>query len=616
MCGICGSLSIAGGPVDPEPVQRMLRAMVHRGPDAEGVLQGAGIVAGIRRLRVIDLESGDQPITNEDGSVAVVFNGEIYNHRELREGLRTTGHRLRTASDTEVLVHLWEDHGPAMLERLHGMFALCIHDRRTGETFLARDRLGIKPLYWSRSGDTLAFASEPGVLLRHPAVSREVDFDRVLERFVLQYVPGDATVYRDVRKLLPGHVLHIVGREVRISRWWEIPPTVTDPNADVEAIADGLRARVDDAVAERTIADVPLGMFLSGGIDSTVVLSALARATDAPVKTYTVGFDGPAAFDERRHARLAAERFGADHHELVLSAEDIGGWLPRLVERTAEPVTDPALIPTWLLSEFARREVTVVLTGEGADELFAGYRRYRFQDSWGWLGRVPGVGALGRVGGTHLPGRTGQALQAVAERDAVRNHLRWSSVVGEEVVDRLFGGGAFGRTLDRVAPGFRPHFAPSAADPMSLRLRADQHEWLPHDLLNKVDRASMAHSLEARTPFLDHRVVAFASTIPDRLKLRSGTGKWILRHAYREVLPTELLERPKRGFDLPLDAWIRGSLRSTLDDVLTPDGIGRWPGLDATAARRLAEDHLEGRRDAGLALFNLVSILLFLRAVA
>ena len=616
MCGICGSVSLTARPVDPAPVRRMLQAMVHRGPDAEGLLEGVGLVAGIRRLRVIDLESGDQPISNEDGSVAVVFNGEIYNHRELREELRAAGHLLRTASDTEVLVHLWEDHGPAMLDRLHGMFAICIHDRRTGETFLARDRLGIKPLFWSRSGDTLVFASEPGVLLGHPAVSREVDLDRVLDRFVLQYVPGDATVYRDVRRLPPGQMLRVADGEVRISRWWEIPPDDADPDADVEATAAALRACIDEAVAERTIADVPLGMFLSGGIDSTVVLSALARTTDAAVKTYTVGFDGPAAFDERRYARIAAERFGAEHHELVLSAEEIGGWLPRLVERTAEPVTDPALIPTWLLSEFARREVTVVLTGEGADELFAGYRRYRFQDSWGWLGSVPGTATLGRIGGARLPGRSGQALQAVAEQDEVRNHLRWSAVLGEEVVDRLFGDGAFGRTLDRVAPRFRSHFGRSTGGALSRRLRADQHEWLPHDLLDKVDRASMAHSLEARTPFLDHRVVAFAATVPARLKLRSGTGKWILRHAYRDVLPGELLDRPKRGFDLPLDAWIRGPLRPTLTEVLTHDGIRRWPGLDPAAALQLADDHLAGRRDAGLALFNLVSILLFLRAVA
>ncbi len=612
MCGICGSVSVAGGPVDPEPVRRMLRAMVHRGPDAEGVLAADGVVAGIRRLRVIDLESGDQPIENEDGTVAVVFNGEIYNHRELRDDLRASGHRFRTASDTEVLVHLWEDHGPALLDRLHGMFALCIHDRRTRETFLARDRLGIKPLFWCRSGDTLAFASEPGVLLEHPAVSREVDLDGLVERFVLQYVPGDGTVYREVRKLPPGHVLRIAGGEVEISRWWTIPPTGPDAAGDVEAVAAELRARIADAVLERTIADVPLGMFLSGGVDSTVVLSELAKASDAPVRTYTVGFEGPAAFDERRHARLAAERFGAEHHEMVLSAEEIGGRLPDLVARTAEPVTDPALIPTWLLSEFARREVTVALTGEGADELFAGYRRYRFQDAWGWLGRVPGAGALGRVGGAHLPGRSAQALQAVAERDAVRNHLRWSAVLGEEVVDRLFGAGAFGRTLDRVAPRFRSYFGSPGDDRLAARLRADQHEWLPHDLLDKVDRASMAHSLEARTPFLDHRVVRFAATVPDRLKLRSGTGKWILRHAYREVLPRELLERPKRGFDLPLDAWIRGPLRATLADVL--DDAARWPALDGAAARRLPDDHVEGRRDAGLALFNLASILLFLRA--
>jgi len=619
MCGICGSLSLVRRDVDPGPVRRMLAAMVHRGPDAEGTFAAPGIVAGTRRLRVIDLESGDPPIANEDGSVEVVFNGEIYNHRELRARLEDRGHVFRTRSDTEVLVHLWEDDGPAMVHRLHGMFAFCIHDRRSSESFVARDRIGIKPLFWHAAGDVVAFASEPSVLLAHPGVSREVEADALVERYVFQYVPGDRTVYRDVRRLLPGHALRVRDGQVRIERWWSIPDPEPRADADVETVADELRARLDEAVLERTVADVRLGMFLSGGIDSAAVLASLAKAASGPVKTYSVGFDGPAAFDERALARATAARFGADHHELVLSAEAIGSWLPRLVERTAEPVTDPAILPTWLLSEFARREVTVALTGEGADELFGGYRRYRLQERWGWLGRVPGAGAAGRAGAAILPGRTGQALQAVGERDAPRNHLRWSAIVGEDIVDGLFGAGTHGRVLGRLAERFRVHFARAdggSRTGLSGSLRADQHEWLPHDLLEKVDRASMAHSLEARTPFLDHRMVAFAAALPDGLKIRDRTGKWILRRALRGVVPDEVLDRPKRGFDLPLDAWMRGPLRPVAETLFADGAAARWPAVDAGFASRMLDDHVAGRRDLGLPLFNLVSTLLFLRGLA
>lgn len=619
MCGICGSVSVAGRPVDPAPVRRMLRAMVHRGPDSEGLLEAPGLVAGIRRLRVIDLETGDQPIAAEDGRVRVVFNGEIYNHHELRRDLEANGHRFRTSSDTEVLVHLWEDHGPAMLDRLHGMFAMCIRDDRgEGETFLARDRFGIKPLYWHRDGDVLAFASEPGVLLQHPAVSREVDLDGLLDRYVLQYVPGERTPYRDVRKLPPAHAVRIRGGEVEVRRWWSEPDPAGVPAADEDAAAEELRARLDDAVRERTVADVPLGMFLSGGIDSSAVLATLARHADGPVRTFTVGFEEAGALDERAHAREVAARFGARHEESVVSAAAIGAWLPRLIERTGEPVTDPALIPTWLLSEFARREVTVVLTGEGADELFAGYRRHVAQHRWGWLGRVPGIGAVGRAGAGTLPGRTGQALQAIADADPVRNHLRWSAVVGEDVVDGLFGAGAFGRVLDRAARDLRTAFAADgggAPSPLAARLRADRASWLPHDLLDKVDRASMAHSLEARVPFLDHRMVAFAASLPDRFRVRGGRGKWILRRAFRGTLPDAILDGPKRGFDLPLDRWLREALRPLAVETFTASGVDRWPGLDRDFAFRMFEDHVAGRRRLGLPLFNLLSILLFLRGV-
>jgi len=585
----------------------MLQGMVHRGPDASGAYAEPGIAAGICRLAVIDLAGGGQPMTNEDGAVQVVFNGEIYNYRELAGQLTGRGHQLRTRSDTEVLAHLWEDDGPAMVQRLEGMFAFCLHDRRTRETFIARDRLGIKPLYYLQKGDALIFASELGVLLKHPDVSPEIDPATLIELFCLQYLAGERTVYRGVRKLLPGHSLHLRDGELRVERYWEIPEA-----AETEADPERLRELLTDSVRQRMIADVPLGVFLSGGLDSAIVTALVSDLSDHPARTFSLGFDDAAAFDERSHAKLVSDHFGTEHHELVLSPVQIAEHLPALIDHVAEPVMDPAMLPTWLLSQYARQEVTVVLTGEGADELFAGYRRYAYQDRYGWLSRIPGLAqSIRGPAAGFLPRRIEQALEAVGEESPARNHLRWSATIGRAVAAKLFDREMLERSESRTEQHFASYFDSSKIR-LRDQLRADQHEWLPHNLLGKVDRASMAHSLEARVPFLDHRLVEWAAGLPDSARLSGGESKVILRRAFADRLPSSILTRRKQGFDLPLAQWMRGPLREVASDLLTRERLARWPGLNADSVTALLDDHLREREDYGLPLFNLLSVMLFL----
>jgi asparagine synthase (glutamine-hydrolysing) len=499
-----------------------------------------------------------------------------------------------------------------LVHRLNGMFAFCLHDRRTGESFIARDRLGIKPLFYRLGAHGLTFASEVAVLLLHPAVPAEVEHAALIELFCLQYLSGEQTVWRGVRKLLPGHALHLREGRLRDYRYYDPPARESRADASTEQLHEELRELIDSSVRLRRVSDVPLGMFLSGGVDSSVVASLLAEMTEQPVKTFSVGFEGDAAFDERRFAALVAEHYATEHHELLLSAVGIADLLPRVIEHLAEPVMDPALLPTWVLSEYARREVTVVLTGEGADELFGGYRRYLYQNRYGWLSTVPGLLGAG-AGPLHgvLPRRVAQAVDAVGQRDPVRNHLEWSSVVGRAAATRMFERDSYESYERRITDAFAPHFR---SDRIRLedQLRADQSEWLPHNLLAKVDRASMAFSLEARVPFLDHRVVEWAAALPEEQKIQGTTTKRVLRESFAARVPQAVRQRPKQGFDLPLAAWIRGPLRPLATDLLTVDKLQRWEALRPAAVQRMLDQHLAEKQDFGLPLFNLLSIMLFL----
>lgn len=595
----------------------MLSRMTHRGPDGEGRLDRPGLCAGMRRLAVIDLDGGAQPIANEDGRVQVLFNGEIYNYRQLREELRQAGHRFRTESDTEVLVHLWEEHGPQMLQRLHGMFAFCLHDARDGRTFFARDRFGIKPLYYVVQDGVLLFASEIAVLRAQPGLQVDLDPSALLEWFHLQYVSGERTIYRQIKKLLPGHHLEVAAGAVRTVRWY-VPESELDspsPAGDnVEQACSRLRELLRSSVEQRLIADVPVGIFLSGGLDSAIIADLAATAHDGPLRSFSVGFEDGGELDERAAARETAKRVGCIHREWVLSADQIVSRLEERIRHQAEPIADPALIPTHFLAQQAREEVTVVLTGEGADEIFAGYRRYAYQRRLGAVGRIAGVSTLLRPVAA-LAGRRGQqALDALSRGTAVERHLGWVATIGPDLGGQLFATDALASWNDRVRESFAPYF--EGRSELSGQLEADRNEWLPHNLLAKVDLATMAGSLEARVPFLDHRVVEFAADLPDDLKLRGGIGKWILREAFADRLPQGLRSGKKRGFDLPLGRWMRGPLRQRLEALDRCNRLYDIAGLQRTGVRRLVQRHLDGKADYGLPLFSLISMALFLEAYA
>jgi asparagine synthase (glutamine-hydrolysing) len=613
MCGICGVIDLAGAAIDAGGVRGMLDALTHRGPDSWGMIEAPGVTAGIRRLRVIDLTTGDQPIRNEDGRVEVVFNGEIYNHVGLRRELSAKGHRFTTGSDTEVLVHLWEDRGPEMVHALDGMFAFCIVDRARRETFVARDALGIKPLYLRNVRGRVVFASEMAALIRYPAPRPTVDPVRLVDLVALQYVPGEKTVFREVIKLLPGHALHVRDGVATTSRWFEFPEMSSEDGDAFDDLAATLRGLLKDAVRAQSVADVPLGVFLSGGLDSTGIAALLVEAAPGRVKSFSVGFARAITHDERRFAALASRALGTDHHELVVHADDVARLLPSAIAHLEEPVLDPALLPTWLLARFARTDVTVALSGEGADELFGGYRRHLFQQRLGWLRALPGLAPLARAGRRLgvVPTRVGQALEALGTADPVRNHLEWSQTIARSLAAALFDDDLVREFARDADAAFSPYFA-SNADALSARLRADLSEWLPHNLLQKVDRASMAFSLEARVPYLALPVVRFVTALPDDLKIDGGETKRILRRALAGLVPDEILRRPKQGFDLPLASWLRGPLRELAATHLDERRLARWPGLKTKEAAELFSRHLSGGQSFGLPLFNLLSISMFL----
>jgi asparagine synthase (glutamine-hydrolysing) len=613
MCGICGVIRPSGAPVDSAGVRLMLDALTHRGPDSWGLMEAPGVTAGIRRLRVIDLATGDQPIGSEDGRVEVVFNGEIYNHLELRRDLVSRGHRFKTHADTEVLVHLWEERGSAMLAELDGMFAFCLVDRRTGEIVLARDAMGIKPLFLRRIGEAIVFASETAALLRYPAPEPAIDPARLVDLVALQYVPGRRTVWSGIEKLLPGHAIRVQGGAIRETRWFTLPEPAETATSPVEELAEELRARLDATVRAQSVADVPVGVFLSGGLDSTGIAAFLARRAPGRVQSFSVGFEDRTADGDRDAALAASRALGTDHHELVVSAGDVARLLPEAIAHLEEPVLDPAFLPTWLLSRFARREVTVALSGEGADELFGGYRRHLLQQRLGWLRALPGLAPVARAGRRMglIPHRVGQALEALATHDPVRNHLEWSQTIARSLAGSLFDEDVV-RTFERDSrEAFAPYFERDP-DGLSARLAADLSEWLPHDLLAKVDRASMAHSLEARVPYLGREIVRFVVGLPDAVKIRGGETKVLLRRALAGVVPETILTRPKQGFDLPLGAWLRGPLRELAVRRLDERALRGWPGLNGGAVASLLARHLSGDQDFGLPLFNLLSVGLFL----
>jgi asparagine synthase (glutamine-hydrolysing) len=617
MCGICGYVSLNGRGVDRSVLESMNDRLVHRGPDSAGVFidEAAGLAA--RRLAIIDLVTGDQPIANEDGSVIVVQNGEIYNYRELRAELAGRGHTFRTQGDTEVLVHLYEEYGLAFAERLRGMFAIAVWDRKARRLVVARDRYGIKPLFYSVQGGALSFASELKALLAAPWMTRDICVDALDAFLAFGFVPAPLTIYRGIRKLPPGTVLVWepgMGADVRLERYTKPLAESTRPldATDTEELVEELRERLRDSVAAHLIADVPVGVLLSGGLDSSTIVALAAELSSEPVRTFTVGFE-ERHFDERGAARLIAERYGTDHHEIVVPPDAVS-LLPRITEVFDEPFADDSALPTYLVSELASQHVKVALSGEGGDELFGGYNFYLGHALAPALGRVA---SLARPLVERLPSSSSKAstfdwrvkrFARSASQPTLERHCAWKTLMPPDERKRLLvpeRNGTLG-PLDLLSARYAES---EGLEDLARVMDLDIGVFLVDDMLVKTDRASMAHSLEVRVPILDPVVVDFAAALPSRMKVRplSRTKKYLLRKAAEPLLPREILEGEKRGLSIPLAAWLRGELQPLVRDVLSPESVRRQGYFDPKVVEQIVDDHVAGRSDESRKLWALVT---------
>jgi asparagine synthase (glutamine-hydrolysing) len=618
MCGIAGIVDMTGCPVDPALLRAMTTAQAHRGPDGEGFVCRGPVGLGHRRLAIIDLATGDQPMANDDESIWIVFNGEIYNFPELRRELEARGARFRTTSDTEVILRAYEADGPDCVGRLRGMFAFAILDERTRRIFLARDRVGIKPLVYAWDGRRLLFASELKGLLADPSFPREMSREALGQYLTYHYVPAPGTIFQAARKLPPAStlILSLDGGSPRISRYWSLRFAPTHGVIETDW-SEGLRAHLTDAVRSHMVSDVPIGAFLSGGVDSGTVVALMAQASSRPVRTFSIGF-AEADFNELRYARQVAARYGTDHYELVVkpSALEV---LPVLAWHFDEPFADSSAIPTYYVSKITREHVTVALSGDGGDENFAGYLRYaralELHDRLdGRLGRL--VRPLAAMAAHLLPvGAFGQAYAGLLAARPLERYLRLVTYQRAETLRRLLSDdfaaaatsvGPPSALSDLVGRGQAPDY-------VSALQQLDIETYLPDDILAKVDRASMAVSLESRVPMLDHVLMEFVATIPSSLKLRRGVGKHLLKQAMGSLLPDEILTRRKTGFGVPLGAWFRHELRDLTRDVLlsrtaVERGIFRTAEIEA-----LLRTHDSGRRDCSARLWALMCFELWMQ---
>jgi asparagine synthase (glutamine-hydrolysing) len=613
MCGIAGIVRVDGRPVLEREIRAMCGAMTHRGPDEEGIYLGEGVGLGMRRLSIIDLENGQQPVSNEDGSVWVVFNGEIYNYRELRGLLTRRGHVFRTASDTETIVHLYEDFGSKAVGYLSGMFAFAVWDERRRQLLLARDRLGIKPLYYAQINGDLVFASELKPILQLPEVGRQLNWEGVSHLFTFLATAPSHSIVDGVRKLEPARIaVSTPGRSLRIERYWDLT-FEPDEGATEEELVERLRLLLITAVARHQISDVPVGAFLSGGIDSSAVVAAMARLSPDRVKTFSIGFVEH-GYDELSYARRVATSFQTDHHELILKPDAVA-----LIEDLAwyldEPFGDTSAIATYIVAKLAAEHVKVVLTGDGGDELFAGYDKYLVEQRERTYDRMPAairrmMAAAGRLMPDGAPGK--RFLQHLA-LDGSRRYLHASTLFHADQITRLFRGEAL-EQLSAREPWAESlsHLRKDGCDWMSAAQYCDINNYLPLDVLTKVDRMTMAHSIEARPPLLDHHIVEFAAKVPTRLRLRGGTTKYLFKQAMRGILPDEIIDRPKHGFAVPLDSWFRGELSGFARDLLLSDRCRRRGLFNERYLEQLLRLNERGR-DVGLQLWTIASFELWCR---
>jgi len=603
MCGIAGYVSTDGRELaDARIVQAMCDTMIHRGPSDQGAYVEGPVGLGMRRLSIIDLSTGHQPITNETKSVWIVFNGEIYNYRELADWLVSRGHRLSTASDTEVIVHLYEDLGEDCVHKLRGMFAFALWDQPHSRLFVARDRLGVKPLYYFYDGRQFVFGSELKAVLVHPAVVPTLDPQGLLYYLRYSYIPDPLTIFQNVRKLPPAHVLSLVGRTLSIKAYWD---GAASPNGGGSSVSEeeairALEDRLQESVRLRLVSDVPLGAFLSGGVDSSLVVALMAREMARPVTTFSIGFEEE-QYNELPYARRVARHLGTDHHERVVGPQDCT-LIERIVAHFDEPFGDASAIPTYYLSELAAEHVTVALSGDGGDELFAGYERYQVDLEWSHFEALPAVARrlLGLASGALPMGFRGKNLLRALSLTNRSRYLESISYIKPWMFERLLTPD-WHREFLQTGPADRimeSYFEKVAGCPWLSQLQyLDAKTYLPGDILTKVDRMSMAHSLEAREPLLDHVLVEHVARLPVEMKFRDGTAKYLLKRVAERYLPVDIVHRKKHGFGVPLEYWFKDDLKEYVHDVLfDPRTISRGifrPAEVAHLVRRYESGHGE-----------------------
>lgn len=624
MCGIAGFIDLwgsSGGRVENERarvLENMCRVIRHRGPDDQGVLVIPGVALGMRRLSIIDLAGGHQPISGEDGAVTIVFNGEIYNYRELQADLQARGHQFKTNSDTESIVHAYEEYGAACVDRLRGMFALAIWDNTNKKLFIARDRVGKKPLYYTvTTTGSLVFASELKSLLEHPDVERRINKHALDAYFSLGYVPEPLCIFENVEKLPPGHHLTFSNGRLTVERYWDFDyPTNGNGHRQSDYVEE-LRSLLDEAVRIRLVSDVPLGAFLSGGVDSSTVVALMARNLDQPVKTFSIGFHED-SYNELQYARLTAQRFGTEHHEFFVTPE-ICDVVDDLVWHFDEPFADSSAIPTYIVSKLAREHVTVVLTGDGGDELFAGYTRYvteRRRSKFDALPRGFRKGLLRPIsrqlphtawGRNYLHNLSLNPISRYLDSVSVFSQLGKASLYSDDFIGQLGNGSQLDSYFSELSGNVTSH---SSLDSL---LYIDSKTYLPGDILTKVDRMSMAVSLEARVPLLDHKLIEFATRIPSGLKMVGSQTKHLFKQAVADLVPAEILRRSKQGFGVPIQQWINEQLSDRIRDTLRDTRTTQRGYVSQKYVELLLAEHERGRRDHAMALWSLLMLELWHR---
>jgi len=621
MCGITGFVNIKRTAADQfewrELIDRMCAVMSHRGPDDQGSMVDNLVALGMRRLSIIDLAGGHQPMSSNSGKLTIVFNGEIYNYRELRQDLQGRGYQFRTQSDTESILLAYEEYGEACIDRLRGMFAFALWDATDQKLLIARDRVGEKPLYYSvtKSG-TFVFGSELKCLLQHPDVSREINPLAVDAYLTFGYIPEPLSIFKEIKKLPPGHRLTVLDGKISCEQYWDFPHGLTSEQSESDYIQE-LRWRLQEAVRMRLVSDVPLGAFLSGGVDSSTIVALMTREMAEPVKTFSIGFKED-TYDELKYARIVAKRFGTDHHEFIVTP-DVCGIIDKLICHFDEPFADQSMIPTYYVSKLAREHVTVVLSGDGGDELFAGYTRYAVDLSRQRFERLPLFfrnnvlrslsehmphGARGR---NYLYNVSLDPIERYIDNISVFTTLNRASLYSDEFVEVL-------ANTQRATAMYRDYAQRVVTgDQIDRLLYLDSKTYLPGDILTKVDRMSMAVSLEARVPLLDHELIEFVGRMPSSLKMKGNQAKYIFKQAIEGIVPDEILNRPKQGFGVPIDRWINDQLKGRIHDTLR-DSVTRHRGyLRGDYIDVLLNEHERGRRDHAPALWTILILELWFR---